>query len=96
MNTFREVQALILGYTGSDEATRKRILELVPDLAELVADVPPPAGANRYLLEATDGSGRKVDNREVIARPEDLSAHVASFVAALPYTSGVSVVPKRL
>ena len=96
MNTFREVQALILGYAGSNEEIRKRMLELVPDLADLVADVPAPVGAQRYLLKATDGNDRIVMEREVVARPEDLHAHVASLVAALPYTSGVSVVPTRL
>lgn len=87
--TFKELQALILGYRGSDAATRERILKLVPDLAELVADEALLSGpvVRRWLVTIADASAPDVTRGKttVICAEEHLPIHERDFADNYPY-----------
>lgn len=79
--TLREVQVLLLLYRAcGDQAARRRAVQLLPDLADLVLEIAEVGddSARRYLIQL-QVAGRSIGQRAVTCRPSDVGAVAATY-----------------
>lgn len=90
--TLRELQTIILLYRAcGDLEVRRRALHLLPDLGELVADIPlPPNRVQRWKLVAF-ADGQALGGKNVVCSEEDLPTHKAALAAAWDLAHNVTV-----